>query len=79
MTFNKSQKILTVLYFISLLSILLFLTPYTMFNIRPGEIGFGFGSFFRLVVPIVYTKLLIEIGILTIIYCLTLIMLKSKS
>lgn len=80
MTFNKNQKILTLVYFISLIGILFFLTPYINYN----RYGYGahirFGNFFSMtdLDYITYTKFFIEIGIVTVIYYLSLIILKNK-
>ncbi len=76
MTFNKFQKIITVLYFVGLIIILSFLTPYISVGYKYNR--FKFGNFFTINSPIIYTKFFIEIGILTIIYFLSIIILKSK-
>ncbi len=78
MTFNKFQKILTVLYFAGLIVILLFFTPYSHYDSFFVKTSFYFGNFFKGNDLIVYTKFFIEIGILTIIYFLSIIILKRK-
>jgi hypothetical protein len=81
MTLNKTQKILTVVYLILLICVLLFLTPYyypPTYNIHFVEGGKGYGNFFILQNGILYSKLFTEIGVLTIIYSLLLIISKNK-
>ncbi len=77
MTFNKQQKIASVIYLVLLISIVLFLTPYS-YSYYSESIR-GFGNLFTMEKGIVYTKLFIEIGILTVTYYLSLIILKTKS
>lgn len=79
MTFNTNQKILTIAYCILLIVILCFLTPY-YYHIESDYIWYekvGFANFFT-TNPIAYPKLFIEIGILSIVYFLILIILKTK-
>ncbi len=73
MTFNKSQKIITILYCLFLVLIFLTLTPYQKYTY-----DIHFGNFFVIDRPIIYTKFFIECGALTIIYYLSLIIFKSK-
>ena len=77
MTFNKNQKIVTIIYCIFLVLILLFLTPYAIYN-RFGLDQIKFGNLFIIEHKIVYPKLFIEIVVLTIIYCLSVLMLNKK-
>lgn len=76
MTFNKPQKVATVIYIVLLVSIIFFLTPYDTRFRGYGEKGFG--NLFT-EDSVEYTKLFIEIGLLTITYYLSLIILKNKS
>lgn len=75
MIFNKPQKVATVIYLVLLVSIVFFLTPYDTRFRDYGEKGFG--NLFT-ESSIEYTKLFIEIGLLTITYFLSLILLKNK-
>lgn len=77
MTFNKSQKIATIVYFLSLVSILLFFTPYSR-KIWAQPMVKDFGNLFTINDIIDYQKNFIEIGVLTVAYVLSIIMLKSS-
>lgn len=77
MTFNKSQKIATIVYFLSLVSILLFFTPYSR-KIWAQPMVKDFGNLFTINDIIDYQKIFIEIGVLTVAYVLSIIMLKSS-
>ncbi len=83
---NKSQKLWTLIYCFSLGVIFLFFTPYShkFYGDLEGSGYIGehrveyFGNFFKIQEALVYPKLLIEIGSLTIIYVLILFVLKTK-
>jgi hypothetical protein len=89
MTFNIPQKILTIAYCICLIVIVFFLTPYSfMVSIEsPHTTQYSiydhtevrFGNFFSITNSIIYDKFFIEIGILSIVYLLALIVLKTKN
>lgn len=76
MSFNKSQKTATIVYFLLLVSIIFFLTPY--YNFNDGGRRDDFGNLFTAYGIIYYQKLFIEIGLLTIGYCLSIIFLKNN-
>ncbi len=76
MIFNKSQKIISIAYICCLISILFFLTPYT-YNHDYG-LQTNFGNFFDIERPILYSKLLIEMGVLSVIFFLVPVIFKSK-
>lgn len=83
MQLNKGQKVATVIFCVLLTVLLLFLTPYVARDLR-GEQEYShweaFGNFFmiRSEEPVEYPKLYGELGLLTIIYLLALLVLKSK-
>lgn len=78
MTFTKYQKIATIVFIVFLIAIFLFLTPFSYWDGSHRIENFYYGNFFTTNDAIVYTKLFIEIGALTVIYFLSLIILKSK-
>lgn len=82
MTFNKNQKIATIIYCLFIIVIPLFLTPYFFIRYSGGFDNYHteirFGNFFSLTDSIAYPKFFIEIAIVTVIYSLSLILLKSK-
>lgn len=93
--FNQKQKIATLVYCCLLLAALLLLTPYYKYHIFDFYIEGDnhlrhdavndtskefYGNFFLLnTSQIVFEKLFFEFGLLTVIYSLSLITLKSKS
>lgn len=70
--FNKLQITLTVIYFGCLVIIFLYLTPYYRYYNT-----ISFGNFFIIERPIAYTKFFIEVGVLSVIYYLTLNIFKK--
>ena len=78
MTFNRGQKLVTVIYFILIICILIFFTPYYYPPTYRSYGNGGYDNFFILQHGISYSKLFIELGLLTLAYCLTLFMLKNK-
>lgn len=90
MTFNNYQKLISFLYCCLLLFIFLKLTPYHHYQqyelngiYRDSEnvdtIKDYYGNFFYINTPqIIFKKLYFEIGLLTVIYSLSLIILKRN-
>lgn len=88
MIFNNWQKIATIVFFLLIITILLFITPFynyinnprVYYNIGetiPESVVYGYGNFFTNT-KIIYPKLFMELFVLTIFYSLSLIMLKKK-
>lgn len=90
MIFNNAQKVATIFFSGLLLLIILLMTPYYKYklwwnmgswqNSEELDIGKDFhGNFFALDTrQIIFEKLFFEIGLVTFIYLLSLVILKSK-
>lgn len=79
MQLNKNQKILTIVYACCLLAILFLITPALRYN-EYGQAETAYGSVFAIAEQRIYfKKLFIEIGTLTVIYILLLLVLKTPS
>lgn len=73
---NKGQKIATIIFAIGLLIIFLALTPWDDYH---TDNNIGFGTFFLLDPDDIYYKTLyIEIGLWTLFYLLSVLLLKSS-
>lgn len=79
MTINKNQKIATVTYLLFIILIFLFLTPYIVHpinNYAHADEQIFFGNFFFIHNPISYIKFFTEIGLISLVYLLSLVILK---
>jgi hypothetical protein len=81
MTFNKSQKKATVVYVLLIIIILLALTPcYHQINGYTDTDDERVANFFLVDTKrIIFKKLFFELGVLSLIYYLSLIIFKNKS
>ena len=74
MTLNRNQKIATIVFGIGIIVVVLFLTPYE--KDEPGE---HYGDLFLIYTgAIEFTKFFIELGLLVVLYLLSLLVLKDQ-